>query len=110
LETAITFTTGTPIGSASRREVTECHRIVLFEKHAESYGDRAFKGALIQVEGSLQTRDRTDRDGNKRYTTETAGRLVQVLGKREHPVTEPPASEEPPTPPEAEVPEDGIPF
>jgi single-strand DNA-binding protein len=88
----------------------EWHRIVLFGKQAEIFGDRAVKGALIQVEGSLQTRDWTDRDGNKRYTTETVARLVQVLGKREHPVTEPPASEEPPTPPEAEVPEDDIPF
>jgi hypothetical protein len=52
---------------------------------------------LIQVEGSLQTR-------------ETVARLVQVLGKREHPVTKPPASEKPPTPPEAEVPGDDIPF
>jgi single-strand DNA-binding protein len=96
--------------SGERREATEWHRIVLFGKQAEIFGDRAAKGALIQVEGSLQTRDWTDRDGNKRYTTETVARLVQVLGKREHPVTEPPASEEPPTPPEAEVPEDDIPF
>ena len=93
-------------GSALGRE----DRIVLFGKQAEVFGDGAVKGALIQVEGSLQTRDWTDRDGNKRYTTETVARLVQVLGKREHPVTEPPASEEPRTPPEGEIPEEDIPF
>jgi single-strand DNA-binding protein len=89
---------------------TEWHRIVLFGKQAEIFGDRAVKGALIHVEGSLQTREWTDRDGNKRYTTEIVARFVQVLGKREHPVTEPPAAEEPPAPQEHEVPEDDIPF
>ena len=81
-----------------------------FGKQAEIFGDRAVKGALIHVEGSLQTREWTDRDGNKRYTTETVARLVQVLGKREQPVAEPPASDEPPVPQEAEIPEDDIPF
>jgi single-strand DNA-binding protein len=96
--------------STERREATEWHRIVLFGKQAEIFGDRAVKGALVQVEGSLQTREWTDREGNKRYTTEILARLVQVLGKREHPVTEPPASEEPPATQEAEVPDDDIPF
>jgi single-strand DNA-binding protein len=96
--------------SGERKESTEWHRIVLFGKQAEVFGDRAVKGALIQVEGSLQTREWTDRDGNKRYTTEVSARLVQVLGKREQPVAEPPAAEEPPAPQEAEVPEDDIPF
>jgi single-strand DNA-binding protein len=96
--------------SGERREATEWHRIVLFGKQAEIFGDRAVKGALIHVEGSLQTREWTDRDGNKRYTTEIVARFVQVLGKREHTVTEPPAAEEPPAPQEQEVPEDDIPF
>jgi single-strand DNA-binding protein len=96
--------------SGERREATEWHRIVLFGKQAEFFGDRAAKGTLIHIEGSLQTRDWTDRDGNKRYTTEVVARLVQVLGKREHPVIESPVSEEPPAPQEAELPEDDIPF
>ena len=96
--------------SGERREATEWHRVVVFGKQAEVFGDRAVKGALVFVEGSLQTRDWTDRDGVKRYTTEVSARLVQVLGKREHPVTEPPTSEEPPAPQEPEVPEDDIPF
>src|SRR5262245_38945219 len=96
--------------SDERRESTEWHRIVLFGKQAEVFGDRASKGALIHVEGSLQTRDWTDRDGNKRYTTEIVARLVQVLGKREHPLAEPPHVEEPPASQEPEIPEDDIPF
>ena len=96
--------------SGERREATEWHRVVVFGKQAEIFGDRAAKGALIFVDGSLQTRDWTDRDGVKRYTTEVTARLVQVLGKREQPVTEPPASDEPPAPQEQEIPEDDIPF
>jgi single-strand DNA-binding protein len=96
--------------SGERKESTEWHRIVLFGKQAEVFGDRAVKGALIQVEGSLQTREWTDRDGNKRYTTEVSARLVQVLGKREQPVSEPPISEDPPAPQESQIPEDDIPF
>ena len=96
--------------SGEWKEATEWHRIVLFGRQAEIFGDRAAKGALIHVEGSLQTRDWTGRDGNKRYTTEIVARLVQVLGKREHPVAEPPMSEEPPAQQEPEIPEDDIPF
>lgn len=96
--------------SGDRREATEWHRVVVFGKQAEVFGDLAVKGALVFVEGSLRTRDWTDRDGVKRYTTEATARLVQVLGKRQHPVAEPPASEEPPAPQEPEVPEDDIPF
>ncbi len=96
--------------SAERREATGWHRIVLFGEQAESFGDRAVKGAVVLVEGSLQTREWTDREGNKRHTTEILARLVQVLGKREHPVSEPPASEEPPTQEAPGIPEDEIPF
>ena len=68
--------------SGERREATEWHRIVLFGKQAEIFGDRAVKGALIHVEGSLQTREWTDRDGNKRYTTEIVASEMQLLDSR----------------------------
>jgi single-strand DNA-binding protein len=96
--------------SGDRRERTEWHRVVVFGKQAEVFADRAVKGALVHVEGSLQTRDWTDRDGAKRYTTEVVARQVLVLGKREQPVVEPPATDEPPAPQEPDVPEDDIPF
>ncbi len=96
--------------SGERRESTEWHRVVVFGKQAEIFGDRASKGTLVLVEGSLQTREWTDREGSKRYTTEVVARRVQVLGKREQPVTDPPASEEPPAQQEPEIPEDEIPF
>lgn len=98
--------------SGERRERTEWHRVVVFGGLAEVFGDRAAKGALVHVEGPLQTREWTDREGVKRYTTEILARRVQVLGKREQPVTPPPAVEEPPVDQEPEVaaPEEDIPF
>lgn len=96
--------------SGDRREATEWHRVVVFGKQADVFGDRATKGTLVFVEGALQTREWTDREGVKRFTTEVLARLVQVLGKREQAMTEPPSAEEPPAPHEPEVPEEDIPF
>jgi len=99
--------------SEERKERTEWHRIVLFGKRAETLAGHAKKGAQLYVEGSLQTRDWTDRDGVKRYTTEVLGQTVLMLGKRAD-VGAPPAAGELEVPAEAEVepelPEDDIPF
>lgn len=97
-------------GTGTRREATEWHRVVVFGKQAEYFGGHADKGTLVLVEGSLQTRDWTDREGMKRFTTEVVARFAQVLGKRDQPVTDAPPSEEPPVPQEPEPPADDIPF
>ena len=68
--------------SGERKERTEWHRIVLWGKQAEIAGEYLRKGRQVYVEGSLQTREWTDRDGNKRYTTEIRGQRFQMLGGR----------------------------
>lgn len=90
-------------------ERTEWHRIVVFGKRAEILGDHAKKGAQLYVEGSLQTRDWTDREGVKRYTTEVLGNTVLLLGKKAD-VATPPAVDEAPAQGEPEVLQDDIPF
>jgi len=40
------------------------------------------KGAQIYVEGRLQTRKWTDKDGHDRYTTEIVANDMQMLGSR----------------------------
>lgn len=97
--------------SEEPKERTEWHRVVLFGKRAETLAEHAKKGAQLYVEGSLQTRDWTDREGVKRYTTEVLGRTVLMLGKRAD-VGAPTAAEEAPaeTAGEPELPEDDIPF
>ena len=68
--------------SGERREKTEWHRIVVWGKQAEIAGEYLRKGRQVYVEGSLQTREWTDRDGNKRQTTEIKAQRFQMLGQR----------------------------
>ncbi len=87
---------------------TEWHRVVVWAKQAEIAGEYLKKGSQVHVEGSLQTREWTDREGGKRYTTEIRAQRIQMLGKpKDQPVDEPPATDEPPAP---ETPPDDIPF
>jgi len=53
------------------QERTEWHRVsVLSDKLAEVAEKYLRKGSKVYVEGSLQTRKWTDKDGHERYTTE----------------------------------------
>ena len=67
--------------SGERQERTEWHKIVVWSKQAEIVNEYLREGKQVYVEGSLQTREWTDRDGNKLYTTEVKARTVQMLGK-----------------------------
>jgi single-strand DNA-binding protein len=57
--------------SGERKDRTEWHNIVIYNENlgriAEQY---CKKGSKIYLEGQLQTREYTDRDGNQRRTTE----------------------------------------
>ena len=67
--------------SGDKKERTEWHRIVVWGKQAEICGEYLRKGRQVYIEGSLQTREWTDREGNKRYTTEVRAQRVQMLGR-----------------------------
>ncbi len=67
--------------SGEKKEKTEWHRIVVWGKQAEIAGEYLKKGRPVFVEGSLQTREWTDREGNKRYTTEVRAQRLQLLGR-----------------------------
>ena len=66
--------------SGQKQERTEWHRIVAWGKLGEICGQYLAKGRQAFIEGRLQTRDWTDKDGNKRYTTEIVAQNVQFLG------------------------------
>jgi len=51
-------------------------------KQAEIAGEYLRKGRQVYVEGALQTREWTDREGNKRQTTEIRAQRFQMLGGR----------------------------
>ena len=78
--TIATSDTWTDRQTGEKKEKTEWHRVVAFQKLAELCGNYLSKGRQVYVEGSLQTREWADKDGNKRYTTEIVASTVQFLG------------------------------
>jgi len=57
--------------SGERREKTEWHRVVIFNEKLGEIAERYLKkGSKVFIEGSLQTRKWTDKEGQERYTTE----------------------------------------
>lgn len=68
--------------SGDKKEITEWHRITFYRKLAEIAGQYLKKGSAVYVEGRLQTRKWTDKDGVERYTTEIIADTMQMLGGR----------------------------
>lgn len=83
---------------------TDWHNVTLWGRLAEIAGEYLSKGKQVYIEGRVQTRKWQDKDGKDRYTTETVGERMQMLGgkaeKKEH-------KDEPPEPP---FDDDSIPF
>ncbi|MHB8418464.1 MAG: single-stranded DNA-binding protein [Myxococcales bacterium] len=65
------------------QERTEWHRIVVWGKLAELCNQYLVKGRQVYVEGRLQTREWTDKENHKNYTTEVVAQQVTFLGGRE---------------------------
>lgn len=68
--------------SGEKKEVTEWHRVTFYRKLAEIAGQYLKKGSSVYIEGRLQTRKWTDKDGVERYTTEIISDTMQMLGGR----------------------------
>lgn len=62
-----------------KQEKTEWHRVVFWNQLADLVTQYCKKGSQLYVEGSLQTNEWQDKDGNKRYTTEIQARQMQFL-------------------------------
>ena len=69
--------------AGEKQEKTEWHRVVLFGRQAEIAGEYLKKGRSVYIEGRLQTRKYTDKDGVEKYATEVVGDRMQLLGSRE---------------------------
>jgi len=68
--------------SGESQEHTEWHRVAFFGRQAEICGEYLRKGSSVYVEGRLQTRKYTDKEGVDRYATEIRGERMQMLGGR----------------------------
>ena len=69
--------------SGEQKELTEWHRISFFGRLAEIVGQYLKKGSSVYVEGRLQTRKYTDKDGVEKYATDIIAQEMQMLGGRQ---------------------------
>src|SRR5580698_8065250 len=57
--------------SGERKEKTEWHRVVIFNENLAKVAEQYLrKGSKVYLEGQLQTRKYTDKDGTEKYSTE----------------------------------------
>src|SRR5690606_31210299 len=69
--------------TGERREETEWHRVVFYNRLAEIAAEYRRKGRSVYVEGCLKTRKWQDKDtGADRYSAEILADQMQMLGGR----------------------------
>lgn len=81
--------------TGENKEATEWHRVIFFGRLAEVAGQYLRKGSQIYVEGKLQTRKWTDKQGVERYSTEIVAREMQMLDSRQDNQQSNPHSQQP---------------
>ncbi len=73
--------------SGERKERTEWHRVVIFNQNIVTVAENYLKkGAKVYIEGQLETRKWTDKDGAEKYSTEVVlrpfrGELTMLSSK-----------------------------
>jgi len=83
--------------SGERKERTEWHRVVIFNENLAKVAEQYLrKGAKVYIEGQLQTRKYTDKDGAEKYSTEIVlqkyrGELTMLDGRGDSERSERPA-------------------
>ena len=68
--------------NGSRQEHTEWHNIVAWSRLADLSKRYLAKGRQVYIEGRIRSREWTDREGNKRRTTEVIAAQMVLLGSR----------------------------
>ena len=74
--------------TGERKEKTEWHRVVIFNENIARVAEQYLKkGSKVYVEGQLQTRKWTDKDGAEKYSTEVVlqnfrGELTMLDGRQ----------------------------
>jgi single-strand DNA-binding protein len=74
--------------SGERKEKTEWHRVVIFNESLAKVAEQYLKkGQTVYIEGQLQTRKWTDKEGLERYSTEVVlqnfrGELTMIGGRQ----------------------------
>lgn len=116
--------------AGEKQEKTEWHRISLWGKIAEISAQYLKKGRQVYIEGSIRSREYTDKEGQKKTSVEIRGDRMVMLGRagdgggegahppeggyqKRAPAPRPSPAREPSggdVPPEPEFNDDDIPF
>jgi len=95
--------------NGQKQEKTEFHNVVLWGRLAEVAGQYLTKGQQAYIEGRIQTRTYTGKDGNERKITEIVGENLQ-MGSRPQggsgftPKSQPVPKSQPTKPAEEDIP------
>ena len=69
--------------NGNKIDQTEWHNIILWRGLAETAEKLLKKGTQVYVEGKIQTRQWTDKEGHKRNTTEIVAETFIILQKKD---------------------------
>lgn len=86
--------------SGQRQERTEWHNITLYRRLAEVAGQYLKKGSQVYIEGKIQSRKYTDKQGVERTAYEIIGNEMKMLGGRDSQAQSPQQHSTPPVPPQ----------
>ena len=68
--------------TGERKDATEWHRVVCFNRTADIAAQYLKKGSQVYIEGRLQTRKWQAQDGTDRYSTEVVANSLTMLAKK----------------------------
>ena len=80
-------------------EKTEFHNITIYRRLAEIVGQYLKKGSQVYLEGKIQSRKYTDKNGIERTAYEIIGSEMKMLGGKAEGSSESANTAEPPAPP-----------
>lgn len=69
--------------SGTQQEHTDWHRVTVWGRQAELVQQYLRKGSLAWVEGRIRYSEYTDREGQRRWSTDVVARTVQFLDKKD---------------------------
>ena len=68
--------------SGESSEITTWYNITLFGKQAETAGEYVKKGQAVYIDGRLEPRDYTDKEGKARISLDVVANEFQLIGSR----------------------------
>ena len=83
--TRFTVAINRTFSNANGERETDFISVIAWRKQAENVCKYLDKGSQVSVDGRIQTGSFTDKDGNKRYTTDVAADSVKFLDSKGQP-------------------------